>query len=501
MSEIVPDSNKYRLALVSNRLPVYVKKNEQNQYELVSGTGGLVTALAPILRNRRGVWIGWPGIDDVEKEKILSLLRTAEKSSGFSLEPTFLTKEEIHLFYDGFSNEIIWPLFHDLQALCNFNPDYWAGYLSANEKFADKILKCTTVSDFLWVHDYHLMPLANCLRQKNYQARLGFFLHIPFPSLDIFVKLPWRFEIIRALLEYDLIGFQTTRDKRNFMQCVRMLLPDVHIEHRRDLHLCHIGPREVRVGSFPISIDYQQLSKLASSKKMDKSAWDTHERFPYQKMIFSVDRLDYTKGIVQRLKAIHLFLKKHPELHKKATFIQVIVPSRIEIPVYQSLKEEIDQLVGKINSEFSKEGWVPIHYLFRSIDQEELLSYYRTSEICLVTSIKDGMNLVAKEYIASNVDENGVLILSEFTGATAQLQDGALLINPYDTQRLADTIYYALTMADSEKKKRMRKLRRHTKRYDIFWWVKSFLNAAFQKELIDFPLSPEYIPSEENTPY
>lgn len=494
--EIDQQNRRRRIVLVSNRLPVVFKKNEQEQLEVRPGSGGLVTALAPLLRNRGGVWIGWPGIEDADEPQIRAILKKANRESGFTLCPLFLTKKEVQLYYEGFSNEIIWPLFHDLQSQCNFVPEYWEAYQAVNEKFADLAINSTTSQDFIWVHDYHLLLLAQMLRKKNLSSTLGFFLHIPFPPLDIFIKLPWRFEIIRSLLEYDLVGFQTMRDRRNFIQCVRMLRKDVRIESRKGLHHCIIGDREVKIGAFPISIDYKTFSSLASSKEVEKGAWHVHEKFPNQKMVFSLDRLDYTKGIPYRLEAIRTFLQKHPDKHKKVTFIQVVVPSRIEIPKYKILKEEIDRLVGEINSQFSKEGWVPIHYLFQSFNHEELLSFYRTSEVCLITSLKDGMNLVSKEYIACDIEEKGVLILSEFAGAASQLEEGALLINPYDIEKVAEAIFRALSLPEEEKKKRMRKMRRNTKRFDIFWWLDSFLNAAFQKDLVEFPLMPEYIPQE-----
>lgn len=489
-------SSKHRLLLVSNRLPIAMQRDEEGRLNLKPGSGGLVTALAPLLRDRGGVWIGWPGLADLEKIETAPLLDQASKASGFNLTPVYLSKDDAQGFYDGFSNEIIWPLFHDLQLLCNFNPDYWTYYQQVNEKFAETILQNSNHNDYVWVHDYHLMLLGQKLRQKGFTSALGFFLHIPFPPMDIFIKLPWRFELIRALLEFDLIGFQTMRDRRNFIHCVRMLLKDVRIETKSGMHVCHLQDREVRVGSFPISIDYKNWAALASSKEVEQGAWRVHESYPEQKMVFSVDRLDHTKGIPFRLEAIRYFLKRHPELHQKATFIQVVVPSRVEIPKYHQLKIEIDRLVGEINSEFSKESWVPIHHHFRSLTPQDLVSYYRTSEVGFVSPIQDGMNLVAKEYVACNIDESGVLILSEFAGAASQLHEGALLVNPYDIAGVSEAIYKALTMPDAEKKKRMRKMRRNIKRYDIFWWVEAFLSTAFHKELVDFPLVTEFIPKE-----
>lgn len=252
------------------------------------------------------------------------------------------------------------------------------------------------------------------------------------------------------------------------------------------------------MGAFPISIDYQEFSKMAGEKEVIDQAWLHHERLKDQKIVFSCDRLDISKGILNRLEAIHHLLKTRPEIHEKVIFFQIVIPSRTEIPKYQSLKKEIDRLVGEINSQFTKPGWVPIQYLFRSISRKELLAFYQISEIALITPVKDGMNLVAKEYIASNINEDGVLILSEFAGAATQLQREALLINPYDVEGLAETIYNALTLPLKECKKRMRRMRRNVQRHDVFWWVQAFLNAAFSKGLNEFPVIEEYIPKENS---
>jgi trehalose 6-phosphate synthase len=487
-----------RLIIVSNRLPIVISKAE-GKLKTSTGSGGLITALAPVLKNRGGVWVGWPGPVEVEDQKEISdLLNKEHRKAGFDLQPIFLTEEEIKEYYEGFSNEIIWPLFHDLQSSCHFDPKYWHTTQEVDKKFAEGIAKKAKPDDFIWIHDYHLMLVGQDLRQLGLTNKVGFFLHIPFPSLDIFLKLPWRFQVLRALLEYDLVGFQTLRDQRNFIQCVKRLLPDVSMVVKQQVHICKTNTRDVRVGSFPISIDFQEFSKMAKSKEVEEQAWLSHEQLKNQKIIFSCDRLDISKGIPYRLEAIRHLLKTHPELHQKITFFQVVIPSRIEIPKYKSLKQEIDRLVGEINSEYTKTGWVPIQYIYHSISRKELLGFYRTSDITLITPVKDGMNLVAKEYIASNVDENGVLVLSEFAGAAMQLQKQAILINPYDIEGVSEAIYTALTMPDRERKHRMRKMRRQVQRYDVFWWVRLFLTTAISKELIDFPVVEEYTPTEDN---
>ena len=471
-----------RLVIVSNRLPIVVK-NDHGELRCESGSGGLVTALAPVLKNRGGLWIGWPGFVEGDENEIQEKIVHEGSQIGFSLHPIFLSKKEVQLYYEGFANEVIWPLFHDLLSMCNFDPSYWYANLDVTQKFAETIKSTNQPSDFIWVHDYHLLMLGQALRKMGISSKLGYFLHIPFPPLDIFLKLPWRFQILKALLEYDLIGFQTVRDQRNFIQCVKRLLPEAKLE-------------ESKIGTFPISIDYKAFSQDASCKEVEEQAWYSHEKLLNQKIIFSVDRLDFTKGIPNRLHAISHLLKNHPELHEKVTFLQVVVPSRVDNQRYQELKREIDRLVGEINSEFGSTGWVPIQYFFRSITRHELLAFYRTSEIALITPIKDGMNLVAKEFIAANADENGILILSEFAGAAAQLHKEALLVNPYDIEGLSITLHKALSMPEEERIARMKKMRRNVRRYDVFWWVRTFLKASISKELQDFPIVEEYTPKE-----
>ena len=485
-----------RLMIVSNRLPIVISQTD-GKIESKPGSGGLVTALAPVLKNRGGIWIGWPGFVEASESEVLGMISRENRVTGYTMRPVFLNNEEVRDYYEGFSNEIIWPLFHDLQSECNFDPKYWRCAQTVNHKFAEIVKQNCRPDDFIWIQDYHLLLVGQELRKLDVKSKTAFFLHIPFPPLDIFIKLPWRFQILRAMLEYDFIGFQTLRDHRNFIHCIKRLLPDLTISSKRHMHICKVGEREVRVGSFAISIDFKEFSKVAAGKEVSDQAWVVHEQLANQKIFFSLDRLDITKGITYRLEAIRQLLKNHPELHQKLTFIQIVIPSRVEMPKYQDLKKEIDRLVGEINSEFTKEGWVPIHYLFRSISQKELLAYYRTSEIALVTPIKDGMNLVAKEFIAANVDENGILILSEFAGAATQLQKEALLINPYDIEGLSETMLKALNMPLEERKTRMHKMRRSVRKNDVFLWVRSFLNTAISKELHDFPIIEEYTPSEK----
>lgn len=461
------------------------------------GSGGLVTAMAPVLRNRGGLWIGWPGIPEVEGLDFEALLNDAAKDSGYTFKPVSLTREEVDGFYYGFSNEILWPLFHDLQTRCNFNPSYWNMYQKVNRKFAEAISRNAMDEDHIWIHDYHLMTVGRELHEIGIDSKIGFFLHIPFPPLDLFIKLPWRFQILHALLSYDLIGFQTQRDRRNFVQCVRTMLSDVPVRGKGQVLTAQVDAREVRIGNFPISIDYDEFSQTAATEAVSERAREIRDNLTARYIVLGVDRLDYTKGIPERLAAFRLMLERYPELHRHISLVQVVVPSRMHIPKYHDLKIEIEQLISEINGRFTQSGWIPIHYIFQSLDRTELLAYYRAADIALVTPLKDGMNLVAKEYCASNVEEKGLLILSEFAGAAAQMHKSALLVNPYDVESIAEALYYATRMDLGERKRQMQALRRGVRKTDIFWWVDSFLNAVFAHELDDFPPLSDYFPSTE----
>ena len=482
-----------RLVVVSNRLPVVLTKGAGG-WRVEPGSGGLVTALAPVLRDRGGLWIGWPGTSD--QDGLQEALHDVAQGIGYSLVPIVLTPEQESKHYRGFSNEVVWPLFHDLQSHCRFDPGYWDAYQDVNEEFAKVIAENTRPDDFVWVHDYHLMLAARELRRSGVTSKLGFFLHIPFPPLDIFVKLPWRREILGALLQYDLIGFQTMRDRRNFIQCVRTLVGPAESCGRGQVCELSIGTETLRIGAFPISIDFDAFERDAASREVSESAWHVHENLPERQIVLGLDRMDYTKGIPYRLEAFRHLLTHHTDVRGRITLVQIVVPSRRGIPEYEALKTEIERLVGEINGAFTDQtGWVPIHYSYRSLDRYELLGYYRASEIALITPLKDGMNLVAKEYCASSLEENGVLILSEFAGAAAELQRGASLVNPYDIVGVSDALYRAFRMSPSERHARMHGMRQTIRRHDIFWWVDSFLKASIAKSLESFPVVAEYVPN------
>ena len=484
------------LIVVSNRLPITVSKNEDSTWTSKPGSGGLVTALLPVLRNRGGTWIGWSGTTETEIN-LDHIINQATNHTGYTLAPVALTEEDVSKFYLGFSNEIVWPLFHDLQSLCNFDPAYWQAYIDVNRKYAQRTKEHIAAYDFIWVHDYHLMHVANELRKLDVSNQIAFFLHIPFPSPDIFIKLPWRFSLLGALLQYDLIGFQTLRDQRNFLQCARALLKEVKVRSTESLTLLKHLDREIRVGNFPISIDYNDFVRRTSQQEVATQAKQLRGLLPTTQLALGIDRLDYTKGIPNRLEAFRYLLTHHPELHERITLIQVVIPSREDIPQYYDLKTRIERMVGEINGQFTKPGgWVPIHYVFRSLKGSDLLAYYRAAEIALITPLKDGMNLVAKEYCACSIEEDCVLILSEFAGAATQLQRGALLVNPYDIEGVARVLHRAFMMDNDERRARMRRMRRAIREQDIFWWVDSFLRAAIAKDLNAFP--PEEDASQDD---
>jgi len=486
-----PKGSVERLVAVSNRLPIAVQR-KSGGWQVQPGSGGLVTAITPVLKNRGGLWIGWSGTtEEVDWGDELDI---ASQKSGYRIHPVTLTPDELQNFYFGFANEVIWPLFHDLTTRCNFNPEYWYYYLQVNDKYAETIGKHSLPTDYIWVQDYHLIAVAQMLRKRRIARRMGFFLHIPFPSPDVFMRLPWRAQLLRAMLEYDLLGFQTIRDRRNFIHCLQYISPDLKTVGRGDVVTLQVDGRTVRIGAFPISIDYDHFcTSSAASSVQTKLHW-LKESMAGSQIILGVDRLDYTKGLPERLRSFQLALERHPDLHRKLTLVQVLVPSRTDVPEYQQLKSEVERLVGEINGQFTYGGWAPVLYMFRNLQSDELLAYYRAAQIALVTPIKDGMNLVAKEYCACNLDEEGVLILSEFAGAAAQLQKNAILVNPHDIEGVAEAIYRAFTMDPEEKKARMRRARDSIKKNNIFSWVDSYLAAAFSKKLNDFPKEAEYVP-------
>jgi alpha,alpha-trehalose-phosphate synthase [UDP-forming] len=464
-----------RLINVSNRLPVSIKKTASGM-RVERSSGGLATALESLWHDQPGVWIGWAGT--AEDQPIAELLARASRRRSHELQGLVLTTEEIDKFYVGFTNEIIWPLFHDMPTRCNFDPDYWEVYQKVNRKFAAAVAATARDDDFVWVHDYHLM-LAGCyLRQLGKQSTAGFFLHIPFPSPDIFEQLPWRDSILRCLLDYDVVGFQTDRDRNNFLCCLKHLFPDVSVETASPHTVAKFQGRQTIIGTFPISINYEEFAERAARAEVAARAAAIRQELLENILVLGVDRLDYTKGIPERLKAFRHLLRRFPDLRRQITLAQIVVPSREDIPRYKELRQDIELLVSKINGEFTERGWVPVHYMHRQLSRDELLAYYRAADVALITPLKDGMNLVAKEFCAAQVDERGVVIISEFAGASDELRHGAILVNPNDIAGIAQALRDASLMSQEEKSTRMRLLRNIIKEHNVQRWAHSFLRAA-----------------------
>ena len=478
--------------VASNRLPLVLEETADG-WSVDPASGGLVTALSPVLREQAGCWVGWPGTVDVPLEELREPLTRVAEGEGYDFVPVSLTRRERDDYYYGFANEVLWPLLHDLQSKYRFAPEYWEAYRSVNGEFARVLEDTAREGDFIWVHDYHLMGVAEALRDSGYAGPVGFFLHTPFPPVDILIKLPWREDLLRALLHYDTLGFQTVRDLRNFTECLRRLLPELVLRGEGGVVTARWDGRRSRAGAFPIGIDCDEFVRSATSDEVAAEADRIRANLPGRKLVLSVSRLDYTKGIPYQLRAFQTLLEDVAELREKVSLVQVVVPSREHIPEYHELREEVERLVGEINGSFATAGWVPVHFLYRSLDRSELVAYYREADVALVTPLKDGMNLVAKEYCATDVEEEGVLVLSEFAGAAAQLQVGALLVNPYDTVDTSEAIRRALTMGPSERSRRMGRLREVVRREDVHWWLERFARVARGEETQGNGLR-EYVP-------
>jgi alpha,alpha-trehalose-phosphate synthase [UDP-forming] len=463
-----------RLIVVSNRLPVSIERTGDS-FALSPSSGGLVTALRSVFRKYDGCWIGWPGT--AYSPAVEELLRSMPDFE-FQVHPVFLTEEERLEFYSGFSNEIVWPLFHDLQSRCNFHPTYWDSYVAINNRFADRACKIAKDGDFIWVHDYHLTGVAASVRRMGLQATLSYFQHIPFPSPDIFEKLPWRTELLTSMLDFDLVGLQTFRDRQNFAVCVERFVPDVRIfAFGKQLAVEQAGRRTI-VGDFPISIDFDEFASQAASPEVTGLTAQIRADMNGRSLLLGVDRLDYTKGLPEKLRAFSHLLEQFPQLRRKVTLLQVVVPSREDIPKYNELKLEIERMISEINGRFTDSGWAPIHFIYRRLDRQQLLAYYRAADVALVTPLKDGMNLVAKEYCAAQIGEQGVLVLSEFAGAASQLECGAIIVNPNDVAGVAQALQTAVVMKGNERVRRMKALRQAVRQADVYQWSKAFLEAA-----------------------
>lgn len=451
---------------VSNRLPVKLQVSSAG-IEYRHSDGGLATGLNALCAREKSLWIGWPGAT-VEPE-VTTQVKTNLQAQG--MLPVFLNDDEITNYYEGFSNEIVWPLFHYFPTLSTFSTRYFETYESVNRKFADAVLAVAGPEDVIWIHDYQLMLVPQMLREALPGATIGFFLHIPFPAYPVFMTLAWRKEILEGLMGANVIGFQTYNDVHFFTDAVRECLGHQFVANELQLN-----GRTIIAQSFPISIDYDKFRNLAEDSAYAVQEASIRAFKKDGKLIISVDRLDYSKGIIQRLRAYELFLQQHPEWLGKVTYLHLVVPSRDQVKNYKELKEEMDRLISDINGRFATLTWQPIHHFYQTSPQAQLAAIYKVADVALVTPLRDGMNLVSKEYVACNIHQQGVLLLSEMAGAAKELPD-ALQINPNDTATFARKIHQALAMPESEKKLRMARMQNIVQKADIFHWAESFMQA------------------------
>ena len=451
--------------VVANRLPVDLEVGPDGSETWKASPGGLVTALKPMLRSRHGAWVGWPGVPDATPAPV--------EDDGLQLHPVTLSADEVENYYEGFSNDTLWPLYHDVVATPSYHRHWWKAYKAVNERFADAAAEVAADGATVWVQDYQLQLVPGLLRERRPDLHIGFFLHIPFPPAELFVQLPWREEIVRALLGADLVGFHTPGGAQNFRRLALRL--GGATEGPGDDEVT-VGDRVVKFGAFPISIDSAALDEMARRPEVVARARKIREELDDpRRMVLGVDRLDYTKGINVRLRAFEELLDEGT-IGEETVFLQLATPSRERVQHYIRLREEIEQTVGRINGTHSSVGHPPVHYLHQSVPREELAAFYLAADVMLVTPLRDGMNLVAKEYVACRHDDGGVLVLSEFTGAALELTT-ALLVNQHDTDGVKSAVARALTMPEDEARERMTALRSQVLEHDVDRWARSFLDV------------------------
>ncbi|BAN01813.1 alpha,alpha-trehalose-phosphate synthase (UDP-forming) [Ilumatobacter coccineus] len=452
-------SSRNPIVIAANRLPVM-----RTDDGWAPSPGGLVRALLPMLRESGGTWVGWTGNSDDHVEPF--------HVDGVDLHPVPISEEEIELYYEGFSNDALWPLYHDALRDSTYDAAQWEAYRSVNERFAVTLANIAPTDATVWIHDYQLQLVPGMLREQRPDVTIGFFLHIPFPPYELFSRLPWREEIITGLLGCDLVGFQRPKGATNFIACAQQLLGvDAHdgiIEN---------AEYQTRVDSFPISIDFGEVEEMAAGRATRKRTSQIRARLGDPEVIMlGVDRLDYTKGIGLRLQAFAQLLEDgrlDPERH---VLVQVATPTREAVEHYKDERAQIERLVGEINGRFSRIGLPVVHYLYQTLPYDELIALYRAGDVMLVTPFRDGMNLVAKEYAAAHIDGDGVLVLSEFAGAADELTD-AVLVNPHDNEALQDAILQAVAMHRHERRHRMAGLRDQIRKSDVQGWADRFLTA------------------------
>jgi trehalose 6-phosphate synthase/phosphatase len=488
MAQDAETSSASRLIIVSNRLPVTIRQGDEGDIAITRSAGGLATALARAHTEGDSVWIGWPGdeFDNPETQKqITTLLR-----EQYRCVPVFLSQEDIDGFYYGFSNRALWPLFHYFESYFIYDEDAWESYAEVNRLFCDVIVEHARGDELIWVHDYQLFLLPGMLRQHLPEARIGFFLHIPFPSSELFRILPCREALLRGLLGADLIGFQTFNYLQNFLWSVyRVLGIDA------ETGFLPFGGRQITFGVYPIGVDPQQfLTAIHTDSDTQRELARLDESIEDRKLLLGMDRLDYSKGIPARLRAYRRFLTDHPEWHERVTLLQVAVPSREQVPAYQELKRQVDELVGEINGVYGTTTWIPVQYVHRNLPFPQICALLRRADVALVTPLRDGMNLVAKEYVACQEERPGALIIAEFAGASAEMGE-AFFVNPYDEEGMAARIYEVLSQPETVLRERMATLHKRVCTHTVEVWADRFLGALTdipQSRLSRILTGPEY---------
>jgi len=464
-----------KIIIVSNRLPMQVIRRKGN-LSFKPSAGGLATGVSTIHQKMKTLWIGWPGLvsgKPGEREEIHEHLLQS------NMQPVFLSKDKVEKYYQGFSNRTIWPLFHYFQNHVMVDEPMWRAYTQVNRQFSDTVLKYYEPGDYIWVHDYQLMLVPGLLRDQLENAGIGFFLHIPFPSYELFRTLPWRRELLDGLLGADLIGFHIFDYVRHFLSSVTRLMG---IEH--ELGMLTVDGRKVRADAFPMGIDYKKYAGAGQKSRVKKEVKKYLSTTGQTKIILSIDRLDYSKGLLQRLKAFHQFLHHNPDQKGKVQLILLVVPSRSQVESYKILKQQLDEIVGRINGDHGTLGWTPIWYLYRSMPFDSLAALYQIADICMVTPFRDGMNLVAKEFVACKENDRGVLILSEMAGAAGELTE-ALIVNPNDINSIVSALETALNMEEEEQISRMQTMQQFLNRYDISRWAIDFVDSLRELQTSD----------------
>ncbi len=477
-----------RLVIVSNRMPISVAKRE-GKLRFLPSAGGVATGLDSFYKSYQSLWVGWPGIT-LDKMRLEEIEQIGERMTKQNCHPVFLTQHEAENYYYGFCNKTIWPLFHHFPLYTSYRESFWETYERVNRTFCEAVSKVASPDDTIWVHDYQLMLLPRFLRERLPEASIGFFLHIPFPSFEVFRLLPWRKELIEGLLGADLIGFHTNDYVLHFLDSVRRLLGYEHAFGQ-----INAKNRIVKVDVFPMGIDYKKFVSAVQEPVVQEAIERIRKKIGNRKVVLSIDRLDYTKGIPQRLEAFDLFLEKNPQYKEKVTLILVAVPSRTGVEHYAQLKNRVDELVGRINGKHGLIGWMPIWYLYRFQPLHSLVALYNVADAALVTPMRDGMNLIAKEFVATKSDGRGVLILSEMAGAAKELGE-AIIVNPNNKEEVAQAIKYALRMPQEEQIERNRIMQKRLQRYNVMRWGTDFLDALSRAKRIQLELSVRKLTQE-----